>query len=36
MKLELDLPPEAFSALRTSPAKFPREMRLAAAEGPTR
>ena len=31
MKIELDLPVEAFSALRTSPQAFVREMRLAAA-----
>ena len=31
MKLKIDLPPEAFSALRTSLAKFLREMRLVAA-----
>jgi predicted HTH domain antitoxin len=31
MKLELDLPPEAFSALRISPQRFVHEMRLAAA-----
>jgi predicted HTH domain antitoxin len=31
MKIELDLPPEAFSALRVSPERFVREMRLAAA-----
>ena len=31
MKLELDLPPEAFSALRVNPERFVREMRLAAA-----
>ena len=29
--LSLDLPPEAFSALRRSPEEFVREMRLAAA-----
>ncbi|HUT37627.1 MAG TPA: UPF0175 family protein [Planctomycetota bacterium] len=31
MKLELDLPPEAFSALRVNPERFLQEMRLAAA-----
>jgi len=31
MKLEVDLPPEAFSALRVKPEAFVREMRLAAA-----
>ena len=31
MKLEMDLPPEAFSALRVKPERFLLEMRLAAA-----
>jgi len=31
MKLELDLPPESFSALRVNPETFLKEMRLAAA-----
>ena len=31
MKLEVDLPPGAFSALRVKPETFVREMRLAAA-----
>jgi len=31
MKLEVDLPAEAFSALRVKPEAFVREMRLAAA-----
>ena len=31
MRIELDLPEDAFSVLRTSPEQFVRELRLAAA-----